>query len=89
MKKTLWLIALLWVLILSWCWDSTNVVEYNDNFVVIVKECTDANQSLFKTFNTDWSSLDSIAQSLQENISICQKYHKKYKDLAFLLQVEK
>ena len=77
MKKTLWLIALLWVLILSWCWDSTNVVEYNDNFVAIVKECTDANQSLFKTFNTDWSSLDSIAQSLQENISICQNSQKK------------
>lgn len=77
MKKGLWLISLLWVLILSWCWSSGNVVEYNDNFVAIVKECTDANQALFQTFNADWSAIDSITNSLQENISICQNSQKK------------
>ena len=77
MKKSLWLISLLWILILSWCWSSTNVVEYNDNFVAIVKECTDANQALFQTFNADWSAIDSITTSLQENIVKCQAAQEK------------
>ena len=81
MKKSLWLISLLWILILSWCWSSMDVVEYNDNFVSIVKECTDANQTLFQNFNTDWSSVDSIMASLQENISICENAQKKASDM--------
>lgn len=81
MKNSLWLISLLWILILSWCWSSLNVVEYNDNFVSIVKECTDANQALFQTFNADWSAIDSIAASLQENINICQNSQKKADNL--------
>ena len=81
MKKSLWLISLLWILILSWCWSSLNVVEYNDSFVALVKECTDANQSLFQTFNVDWSAIDSIAASLQENVIICQNSQKKAADM--------
>ena len=76
MKKSLWILSLLWVLILSWC-GSTNVVEYNDSFVEIVKECTDANQTLFQNFNADWATLDSIEQSIQDNIIICQWAQEK------------
>lgn len=72
MKKTFWLISLLWILVLSWCWSSLDVVEYNDNFVALVKECTDANQTLFQNFNAEWASIDSITQALQNNIVICQ-----------------
>jgi hypothetical protein len=72
MKKGLWLLSLLWVLFLSWCWWSVNVVEYNDSLVDIVKECTDSNQELFKNFNTDEVSVDSILQSIQDSITICQ-----------------
>lgn len=81
MKKSLWLISLLWILILSWCWSSLDVVEYNDNFVALVKECTDANQTLFQTFNADWSAIDSIAASLKENVTICQNSQKKAADM--------
>jgi len=77
MKKSLWLISLLWVLILSGCGWSNNVVEYNDNFVELVKECTDANQTLYQNFNTDWSTIDSIIQTLQENINACQNAQSK------------
>lgn len=77
MKKSLWLISLLWILVLSWCWSSLDVVEYNDSFVELVKECTDANQALFQTFNADWSAIDSIAASLQENVITCQNSQKK------------
>jgi hypothetical protein len=48
------------------------VVEYNDSFVEIVKECTDANQTLFQNFNAEQATIDSIEQSIQENISICK-----------------
>ena len=74
---TVWLISLLWVLILSGCGWSNNVVEYNDNFVELVKECTDANQTLYQNFNTDWSTIDSIIQTLQENINACQNAQSK------------
>lgn len=77
MKKSLWLISLLWVLILSGCGWSNNVVEYNDNFVELVKECTDANQTLYQNFNADWSTVDSIIQTLQENINVCQNAQAK------------
>jgi hypothetical protein len=77
MKKVLWLISLLWIIILSWCWSSKNVVEYNDSFVALVKECTDANQSLYQTFNAEWSTIESISQSLQENIELCKNSQSK------------
>jgi hypothetical protein len=77
MKKIFWLVSLLWVLILSWCWSSTNVIEYNDSFVALVKECTDANQALYQNFNAEWSTIDSITQALQNNISICQDTQAK------------
>ena len=77
MKKCLWLISMLWVLILSWCWGSSSVVEYNDSFVSLVKECTDANQALYQNFNAEWSTIDSITQTLQNNISICQNSKEK------------
>lgn len=64
--------SLLWILILSWCWDSIDIVEYNDTFVALVKECTDANQTLYKRFNAELTTIDSITQALQENITICQ-----------------
>ena len=77
MKKSLWLLSLLWILILSWCGSSSNVVEYNDSFVELVKECTDGNQTLFQTYNANSATLDSIAQSLQDNITICQNAQVK------------
>ena len=77
MKKSLWLVLLLWVLILPGCGWSNNVVEYNDGFVGLVKECTDANQTLYQNFNADWSTVDSIIQTLQENINVCQNAQAK------------
>lgn len=71
MKKSLWILSLLWILVLSWC-GTSNVVEYNDSLVEIVKECTDANQTLFQNFNAEWATVDSISQSLQDNITMCQ-----------------
>lgn len=76
MKKSFWILSLLWILVLSWC-GSSNVVEYNDSFVEIVKECTDANQTLFQNFNAEQATIDSIEQSIQENISICKWAQEK------------
>lgn len=81
MKKVFWLISLLWILVLSWCWGSSNVVEYNDSFVELVKECTDANQALYQNFNADWSTIDSITQTLQENINTCQEAQIKASEM--------
>ncbi len=81
MKKSLWLLSLLWVLILSGCGWSSNVVEYNDKLVAIVRECTDANQELFQTFQANSSTLDSIAESLQSNIEICNNAKAKASEL--------
>jgi len=72
MKKIFWLISLLGIVIISWCWSSWNIVKYNDDFVALVKECTDANQTLYQNFNARLATIDSITQSLQENINICQ-----------------
>ena len=77
MKKILSILSLLWVLIISGCWWSVDVVEYNDTLVAIVKECTDANQELFQKFEMDKSSIDSIVESLQNNIDICQSLQEK------------
>lgn len=80
MKKGLRLISLLWILILSGCGWSSNVVEYNDTLVSIVKECTDANQTLFQTFQNS-STIDSIVDSLQSNIEICNSAKAKASEL--------
>ena len=72
MKKSLWLISLLWVIMLSWCWSSGDVVEYNDSFVAIVKECTDSIQLLYNNFNLEWTTVDSIEESLESSIAICK-----------------
>ena len=77
MKKISSLILLLWVMVLSWCGGSMNVVEYNDSFVDLVKECTDSTQALFEVFKADGSTLDSISESLQESIALCQNAQSK------------
>ncbi len=81
MKKSFWFLSLLWVLFLSWCGWSMNIVEYNDSFVDLVKECTDSNQELFKNFSTDAASVDSIVQSIQESVTICQNSQVKASQL--------
>lgn len=82
MKKSIWLLSLLWILVLSGCGgSSSNIVEYNDTLVSIVKECTDANQALFQTFQADRSTLDSIGESLQSNIEICNQAKAKALEL--------
>lgn len=77
MKKSLLSSLLLWALILSWCGWSSNVVEYNDTLVSIVKECTDSNHELFETFQANWSTIDSIADALQTNIDMCNEAKEK------------
>ena len=81
MKKSLWLLSLLWIFILSGCGWSNNIVEYNDSFVAIVKECTEVNQALFQTFESNTSTLDSIADGVQTNIEICSNASKKASEL--------
>lgn len=81
MKKSLWLLSLLGILVLSWCGSSLDVVEYNDSLVEIVKECLSANQSLYQTFNSDWITVDSISESIQDNITICQASKEKAEKL--------
>lgn len=77
MKKGIVFLALIWTVILSWCGNSGNVVEYNDSFVAIVKECTDSTQELFNVFNADWSTIDSIVESLESSINICKNSESK------------
>lgn len=81
MKKSLWLLSLLGILVLSWCWNSLDVVEYNDSLVEYVKECLDASQSLYQIFNTEWVSVDSISESVQNNITICKAAKEKTEKL--------
>ena len=75
MKKSLFVLSLATLLILSGCWKSSNVVEYNDWFVTLVKECTDSTQELFNIFND--STLDSISESLENCIYVCDKSREK------------
>lgn len=77
MKKSLLILSLSMFLILSGCWKSSNVVEYNDGFVALVKECTDSTQDLFKVYQSNESTLDLISQSLEDCISICDKSREK------------
>lgn len=72
MKKTLLILSLSVLLILSGCGKSSNVVEYNDSFVALVKECTDSTQDLFKVYQAEDSTLDSISESLDNCIKICE-----------------
>lgn len=81
MKKSLWIVATLGILILSWCWNSLGVVEYNDSLVEYVQECLEANQSLYQTFNSEWVAVDSIMESIQSNITICQASKEKAEKL--------
>ena len=53
MKKGLLILWLSALLVLSGCGKSGNVVEYNDSFVAIVKECTDSTQELFNVFQAE------------------------------------
>ena len=77
MKKWFLVLSFLWALILSWCGWSNNLVEYNDTFVTLVKECTNSTQTLFETFEAEWTTLESLSQSLQDSIDICQNSQKK------------
>lgn len=78
MKKGLAILSLSTIiLLLSGCWKSNNVVEYNDSFVAVVKECTDSTQTLYNVFHADWSTIDSIWDSLQESINACQNAQTK------------
>lgn len=81
MKKWILTLSFLWVLVLSGCWWSSNLVEYSDTFVALVKECTDSTQTLFETFQAEWTTLDWISQSLQDCIDICQNSQKKASDM--------
>lgn len=77
MKKGIAVLSLLWALILSWCWWTNNLIEYNDTFVTLVKECTDSTQALFDTFQAEWTTLDSISDSVQNCINICEDSQEK------------
>ena len=76
MKKSLVILSLA-TLLLVWCGWSKNVVEYNDSFVAVVKECTDSTQTLFDVFNLDGSTLDSVKESLNDSINACQNAQEK------------
>ncbi|MBQ5945836.1 hypothetical protein IJL65_05755 [bacterium] len=72
MKKSLIILSLSVLLILSGCGKSSNVVEYNDSFVALVKECTDSTQDLFKVYQAEDSTIESISDSLDNCIKICE-----------------
>jgi len=76
MKKSLVILSLA-TLLLVWCGWSKNVVEYNDSFVAVVKECTDSTQTLFDVFNLDGSTLNSVKESLNDSINACQNAQEK------------
>lgn len=78
MKKKLTILSLAAIILfLSGCWKSNNIVEYNDSFVAVVKDCTDSTQTLYNVFHADWSTIDSIWDALQESIGICQNSQTK------------
>lgn len=72
MKKIVLCLSLMWLLVLVGCGSSMTVVEYNDSFVDIVKECTDSTQVLFDIYQTD-ASLEDINNALNDSIATCQK----------------
>jgi len=77
MKKWILTLSLLWIFVLSWCWWENNLIEYNDTFVTLVKECTDSTQALFDTFEEEGSTLDSISEWVQSCIDICKNSQDK------------
>ena len=70
MKKTLAILPLLALLVLAGCGKSVSVVEYNDSFVAVVKECTDSTQELFNVFQADDSTIDFIKESIKLLLSL-------------------
>jgi len=76
MKKSLAILSLA-LLILSWCGDSVSIVEYNDSFVAVVKECTDSTQELFNVFQADDSTIDFIKEALDSSINACKNAEEK------------
>lgn len=73
MKKTLAILPLLTLLLLAGCGKSVSVVEYNDSFVEIFKECTDSTQELFNVYErVDNSEIDSIKEAVDNSISTCK-----------------
>ena len=83
MKKSLFVAWLLGVLILSWCGGQSDLKKYNDSIYTSIKECTDSTQTLFENYENSDSSItvESIMQTLEEDISICQKSETKVKGL--------
>ena len=77
MKKGLLILWLSALLVLSGCGKSGNVVEYNDSFVAIVKECTDSTQELFYVYEASNSDVDSIKEALEKSINICKNSESK------------
>ena len=73
MKKTYLCAALFGAILLAWCGSSnTDVIKYNDSFVEIVKTCTDSTQELFQKFSADGSTVDTISESIENSITVCQ-----------------
>lgn len=83
MKKSLFVIWLLWALILSWCGGQNSLKKYNDSIYTYIKDCTDSTQTLFETYEkSDGSTtVESIMQMLEEDIAICQNSETKVKEL--------
>lgn len=83
MKKGIFFVWLLGILILSWCGGQGNLKKYNDSIYTLIKDCTDSTQILFENYEkSDWSiTVDSLMQTLEEDISICQKSENKLKEL--------
>ena len=81
MKKGIVFLALIWTVILSWCGKSGNIVEYNDSFVALVKECTDSTQTLYNIYQAENSLIDSISQALDDSITICKNSETKAEKL--------
>lgn len=77
MKKSLAILPLLALLVLAGCGKSVSVVEYNDSFVAVVKECTDSTQELFNVFQAEDSTIDFIKEALDNSIVICKNAETK------------
>lgn len=83
MKKSLFVIWLLGILILPWCGWRGDLKKYNDSIYDLVKECTDSTQILFENYEKSDGSVtvDSLIQTLKEDIVICQNSEAKVKEL--------
>ncbi len=83
MKKSLFVVWLIGVLILSWCGGQDGLKKYNDSIYTLIKECTDSTQVLFEKYekSDESETVESIMQILAEDISICQKSEADLKKL--------